>query len=331
MADRGPLCVGIDPHPGCCAAWGLPDDASGLERFALTCAEALGGRGRGAQAAVGLLRTARLGRHRRAGAPAAAIHEAGALSLLDVKRGDIGSTMTAYAQAYLDAGQPARRGRDHRLAVPRLRVAATGHRPRAGAAVEGSSSSPSRPTRRVRRCSTRSRIPVTALPVRSRGGAAATTPARRRWARSGSSSARRSAAAVDDLGLDLAAVNGPLLAPGFGAQGGSVADLRRVFGAAGRPVLPSSSREILAAGPDPAALRAAARRARRDARLRDSPRAVTQRRPPTPLVNPGWPGIARREHSVARFVRSGTGAWGRARRPRALHRSLLCPRELLPR
>ena len=36
----------------------------------------------------------------------AAIRDGGALSLLDVKRGDIGSTMTAYAQAYVGDGSP---------------------------------------------------------------------------------------------------------------------------------------------------------------------------------------------------------------------------------
>ncbi len=57
------------------------------------------------------------------------------------------------------------------------------------------------------------------------------------------------------------AVNGPLLVPGLGAQGGTVADVRRIFGAAAGNVLASSSREILSAGPDRAALVAAARRA----------------------------------------------------------------------
>lgn len=61
--------------------------------------------------------------------------------------------------------------------------------------------------------------------------------------------------AVQDLGLDLASVNGPLLAPGVGAQGGTADDLRRVFGDALGNVLPASSREVLAAGPDVTALR----------------------------------------------------------------------------
>ncbi len=53
-------------------------------------------------------------------------------------------------------------------------------------------------------------------------------------------------------------VGGPLLAPGLGAQGGTPAELRKVFGAALRQVLPSSSRQILAAGPDRRGLQHAA-------------------------------------------------------------------------
>jgi orotidine-5'-phosphate decarboxylase len=55
-------------------------------------------------------------------------------------------------------------------------------------------------------------------------------------------------------------INGPFLVPGYGAQGGTVADLRRIFGSAARWALPSSSREVLAAGPDVTALRDAALR-----------------------------------------------------------------------
>ena len=66
-------------------------------------------------------------------------------------------------------------------------------------------------------------------------------------------------------------VNGPLLVPGLGAQGGTVDDVRRIFGAASGNVLASSSREILSAGPDKAALRSAAlETARRLAALSES-------------------------------------------------------------
>ena len=67
-------------------------------------------------------------------------------------------------------------------------------------------------------------------------------------------------------------VGGPLLVPGLGAQGGTVADVRRIFGPAARLVLASSSREILRAGPDARALADAARAVATDlAALRDAP------------------------------------------------------------
>jgi orotidine-5'-phosphate decarboxylase len=66
-------------------------------------------------------------------------------------------------------------------------------------------------------------------------------------------------ATLRELDVDLTGLGGPVLAPGLGAQGGSVADLRRLFGR-GTAVLPTVSRDVLAAGPDPARLRAAADR-----------------------------------------------------------------------
>ena len=65
-------------------------------------------------------------------------------------------------------------------------------------------------------------------------------------------------ATVGRTELDLSRLNGPVLAPGLGAQGGTVADLRRLFGGISGLVLPSSSRDVLRHGPDAAALRAAA-------------------------------------------------------------------------
>jgi orotidine-5'-phosphate decarboxylase len=69
------------------------------------------------------------------------------------------------------------------------------------------------------------------------------------------------AANLEEAGENLD-VNGPLLAPGYGAQGGGGDDLRRLFKGVERRVLPSTSREVLAHGPDPGALRTAAIKAR---------------------------------------------------------------------
>ena len=44
MDERGPLCVGIDPHAALLAAWGLGDDITGLARFSHTVVDALADR-----------------------------------------------------------------------------------------------------------------------------------------------------------------------------------------------------------------------------------------------------------------------------------------------
>ncbi len=106
MQDRGPLCAGIDPHPGLLRAWGLDDDVAGLERFALTAADALAPR-------VAIVKP-QSAFYERFGSRGIAVLErlvttcrdAGSLVLLDVKRGDIGSTSQAYADAYLDPSSP---------------------------------------------------------------------------------------------------------------------------------------------------------------------------------------------------------------------------------
>src|SRR5690349_3432248 len=61
-------------------------------------------------------------------------------------------------------------------------------------------------------------------------------------------------ATIGESPLDFA-FNGPILAPGFGAQGGTVADIRRIFAGAVHAVTPSSSRELLRRGPSVEAMR----------------------------------------------------------------------------
>ena len=67
-------------------------------------------------------------------------------------------------------------------------------------------------------------------------------------------------ATIGRTGIDFSQVNGSILAPGLGAQGAGPDDLVEVFGPAAPLVLPAMSREVMAAGPDPADLQAAARR-----------------------------------------------------------------------
>ena len=258
MKARGPLCVGIDPHPGLLAAWGLPDDAHGLERFALTCVEALAG-----EVAVLKPQSAFFERHGSRGVAVlervlADTRAAGAIVLLDAKRGDIGSTMAAYAQAYLDPDSPLAADAltvspflGYESLRPALDLAA---RNGCGLFVLALTSNPEGAQVQHARLGGRS---VAQSVVE---GAASDNAAADDLGHVGLVVGATIGAAVDDLGLDLAGAKAPLLAPGIGAQGAGPAELARVFGAARANVLPSSSREVLGAGPSVAALRQAARR-----------------------------------------------------------------------
>ena len=106
LAARGQFCVGIDPHAGLLREWGLDDTVEGLEKFALSAVEAV--------APYCSVVKPQSAFYERFGSRGVAVLErviaesraAGALVLLDVKRGDIGSTTQAYADAYLDPASP---------------------------------------------------------------------------------------------------------------------------------------------------------------------------------------------------------------------------------
>jgi len=106
-AARGPLVWGLDPSGALLEDWGLGDTPDGLDRFAdLVLPVAAGSIGLvKPQSAFyerhgwrGLRTLARLTSEARA---------AGLLVILDVKRGDVGSTNDAYAEAYLSKGPDA--------------------------------------------------------------------------------------------------------------------------------------------------------------------------------------------------------------------------------
>ena len=94
----------IDPHPALLQRWGLNDDVAGLERFSLTVLEAVAPLAAAVKPQVALYE-----RHGSAGIAVlerilAAAAEAAVLTIADAKRGDIGSTMAAYADAWLRDG-----------------------------------------------------------------------------------------------------------------------------------------------------------------------------------------------------------------------------------
>jgi orotidine-5'-phosphate decarboxylase len=256
VAARGRLCVGIDPHPGLLDQWGYTDSVFGLEKFAMGAVEALAG-----AVAVVKPQSAFFERHGSEGIAVlerviAGCRERGALVLLDVKRGDIGSTVQAYADAYLDPASPL--AADAVTASPFLGVGSldplvdTALAHDAGVFLLALTSNPEGAS--VQHAVTPDGRSVAAHvldAVRSRNAGV-----------DGLGSVGAVVGATVDLPPDLTTagldVGGPLLVPGIGAQGGTVADVRRIFGAARALVLPSSSREILRVGPDRTRLRDAA-------------------------------------------------------------------------
>ena len=252
IADRGHFCVGIDPHSALLRAWGYDDDVSGLERFALGAVEAV--------APYCSMVKPQSAFYERFGSRGVAVLErviaearaAGALVLLDVKRGDIGSTSQAYADAYLDPSSPL--AADAVTVSPYLGFGSllpfveTARKHDGGLFVLAATSNKEGPEVQ------------TATTTREFGGQAVanTVLAHLRDLNEGGEPLGSFGAVVgatlEDVGLDLT-FNGPILAPGYGEQGGTTADIRRIFGSSAAQVAPSSSRGVLRLGPDATAMR----------------------------------------------------------------------------
>ncbi len=272
MDDLGPFCPGVDPHPALLAQWGLPDTVQGLERFALACVEAFGG-----TVAAVKPQSAFFERFGSAGVAVlertlAELREAGTLALLDVKRGDIGSTMAAYADAYLSEGSPLRADAitvspylGYESLRPALDLAARTGR---GVFVLTLTSNPEGPqvqhaltggsARTTGRTDGAGESAVAAAMVAGVRGDNTAAIAAHGLGSVGMVIGATVGTGPADLGLDLVGSAGPILAPGLGAQGGTPQALRATFGDALPQVLGTSSREVLSAGPDVGALRAAA-------------------------------------------------------------------------
>ena len=102
----GPLVWGLDPGGSLLDAWGVGDTPEGLDRFADIVLEAATG-------TVGLvkLQAAFYERHGWRGFRTlqrliAEARSAGLLVIVDAKRGDVSSTLVAYAEAYLGSDAP---------------------------------------------------------------------------------------------------------------------------------------------------------------------------------------------------------------------------------
>ena len=248
--EHGRLCVGIDPHAALLEQWGLDNTVEGLRAFSETCVEAFAG-----HAAVVKPQVAFFERFGAAGFAVledtlARLRESGTLVIADAKRGDIGSTMAGYAAAWLAPGAPLEA--DALTVTPYLGVGsldpaielaaqhgkgvfvmAANSNPEAVALQTGTIDGKMLSQRMVDECAQYNRAddPEYIGHVGVVVGATVQTPP-----------------VLDGL-------NAPVLMPGVGAQGATMADAEAIAGETGHLVFPSVSRSVLTAGPDVAELR----------------------------------------------------------------------------
>jgi orotidine-5'-phosphate decarboxylase len=253
QSAQGPLVCGLDPSGELLDRWHLGDTPDGLDRFADIMLDAVAGR-------VGLIKpqSAFFERHGWRGIRTLqrlieSARAAGLLVILDVKRGDVGSTNDAYAEAYLGKGAPL--AADAITVHPYLGLGAMGtfvsRAEEAGSCVLVVTRSSNPEGRSVQAAVTRS------------GGLTVEEELLREI---GTLNQRLAPGRIGPVGavigpthmqpqLDLAAVNCLFLAPGVGAQGATPADVATVFAACPERVMPSASRSLLSAGPDSGRLR----------------------------------------------------------------------------
>ncbi|RRJ87283.1 orotidine-5'-phosphate decarboxylase [Gulosibacter macacae] len=255
--DRyGHLCVGIDPHTYLLERWNLPISAVGAHEFGLRIIDELKGR-------VGIVKP-QVAFYERFGANGYKVLEdvfeaaraAGLLVIADVKRGDVGSTLEAYSEAWLTPGMPLEadamtlnpyQGFDT-LAHP-LEMAEEHNKGLFVLAATSNPESASVQTARRVRGSQEGRSVAGGIAAR------AVLWNRDRFAGRTKGSVGVVIGATVDLELldidveDLATEpDTPILAPGFGHQGAAFEDVRRIFGSSAENVIVTSSRSLLENG-----------------------------------------------------------------------------------
>ncbi|HEX2295255.1 MAG TPA: orotidine-5'-phosphate decarboxylase [Actinomycetota bacterium] len=253
-AERGPLCVGLDPTPDVLRHWGLPDSAAGAasltEAVVASTADLV---------AVFKPQSAFFERFGPDGVRAlhdsvGLIKDAGCLCLVDVKRGDIGSTVHGYASAYLrpGGGFEADAITLHAfLGLDALEPAFTACF-ESGTAVFVVVLSSNPEGRSIQTARTDDGRTVVELLVDGivQWNLESNDPV-------GPVGAVLGVTSGESAALAARLSNGMILAPGLGAQGGRASDVEAMLEAAPGRVLPSASRSVLMQGPSRDYLRVA--------------------------------------------------------------------------
>jgi orotidine-5'-phosphate decarboxylase len=243
VARSGRLCVGIDPHESLLSSWGLPATASGAREFGVRVVDAAAGRVGVVKPQVAFFERFGADGYRALEAVLAAARSAGLLVIADAKRGDIGTTVEAYGQAWLTPGSPLEADALTAVAYQGLgsldAVIALAEQGDKGLFLLTATSNPEA-------VSTQQAVRADGRTVAS--GLLADIRARRSGSLGVVVGATVDAA---DYGIALPDLVGvPILAPGFGAQGAQLSRVGELFGPAAPNVLANVSRSVLGAGPD---------------------------------------------------------------------------------
>ena len=256
VADRGRLCVGIDPHAHLLAEWDLPDSAAGAREFGLAVVEAATGRAGAVKPQVAFFERFGSAGYAALEEVIAAARAAGLLVIADAKRGDIGTSVAAYGEAWLTPGSP--------LEADAMTISAF--------QGVGSIAEPMRLAERngkglfVLAATSNPEAAALQQAVVATGPRAGMTVARAIIEDVHAFNQVQPPHALGTVGLVLGATLDlgaygidisssrtpalPVLAPGFGHQGADVKDIDRVYGAFAPGVIVSESRGLLSAGRD---------------------------------------------------------------------------------
>ena len=251
---HGRLCVGIDPHSWLLNDWGLADSARGAEEFSRRVIAASVG-------VVGIVKP-QVAFYERFGSEGFAVLERviaearaeGLLVIADSKRGDVGSTIEAYGQAWLASGAPLEADAVTLSAFQGLGSLAA---PLGLAAKEGKG---------IFVLAATSNPEAAAIQTAIVADSTGRTVAGRildeisEWNAGLPAGRLASVGAVlgatltlADYGIDTSRVQSerilPVLAPGFGHQGALLENARAIYGEFTPGVIVSESRSVLSAGP----------------------------------------------------------------------------------
>lgn len=274
FAERGRFCVGIDPHSWLLGEWGLPDTAEGAETFGRTVVEAAAG-----LAGIVKPQVAFFERFGAAGYAAlerviADARSAGILVIADGKRGDLGTSVAAYGDAWLAPGSPLEADAltvHAYLGVASLRAVITQAETNGkGLFILAATSNPEGADlqRSVVATGPRAGMSV-AAGILADVAEHNARQAQSQQAQSHGAELRFGSIGVvlgatldlTHFGIDLATDAGsddtgakttaitPVLAPGFGHQGAEVSELGEIFGRYAPGVIVSESRSVLSKGP----------------------------------------------------------------------------------